>query len=80
MRLADWVSTDLLLLHVKYFKSIVQSDNITECTLGVHAYMDIFKVKGNCMLVHCRLPPSISSGFPGSLPVPIYAPGWRKAL
>ena len=36
------------------------------------------------MLVHRRYPPppphSISSGFPDSLLVPIYTPGWREAL
>ena len=34
----------------------------------------------NGMLVHHRLPPSISSGFPDSVLVPIYTPGWRGAL
>ena len=32
------------------------------------------------MLVHRRLPPSISSGFPNSSPIPFYTPGWREAL
>ena len=32
------------------------------------------------MLVHRKLPPSISSGFPDSLLVPFYTPGWREAL
>ena len=32
------------------------------------------------MLVHCRLPSSISSGFPDSLLVPSYTPGWREAV
>ena len=27
-----------------------------------------------------RVTPSILSGFPDSLPVPIYTPGWREAL
>ena len=34
----------------------------------------------DAMLVHRRLPPSISSGFPDSLLGPIYTPGWRGAL
>ena len=34
----------------------------------------------NGMLVHHRLPPNISSGFPDSLLVPIYTPGSREAL
>ena len=29
------------------------------------------------MLVHRKLTPSISKGFPDSLLVPIYTPGWR---
>ena len=32
------------------------------------------------MLVHCRLPPSISSGFTDSSPAAIYTPWWREAL
>ena len=32
------------------------------------------------MLVHRREPPSISSGFPDSLLVPIYTPGLREVL
>ena len=32
------------------------------------------------MLVLNRLPPKILSGFPDSLLVPIYTPGWREAL
>ena len=31
-------------------------------------------------LVHRKLPPCISSGFPKNSLVPIYTPGWREAL
>ena len=32
------------------------------------------------MLVHRRLPTSISSGYPDNFPIPIHFPGWREAL
>ena len=31
------------------------------------------------MVVHCKVTPSISSGFLDNLPVSIYTPGWRQA-
>ena len=31
------------------------------------------------ILVHRKVPPCISSGFPNNSPVPIYTPGWREA-
>ena len=42
--------------------------------------LEVFLLRLDGMLIHCRSLPCNLSGFPNNLLVPIYTPGWREAL
>ena len=66
---------------VKKRESLTHKPSNPHCRIGAYPSFRSMKQLGVLllllvgMLVHRRLPLSISSGFPDSLPVPIYTPG-----